>query len=281
MKTLKPLGSASTKTNIQIEGVNPAQPSVTVIIPNHNYREYIVECVESVATQDYPNKRICVVDDNSKDGSFEEIASKIEGVRQFAVQLESHKVECVGGFFKGVPIIVLRAGELGGGPSQSRNLGMFCTQANTDIFGFLDADDLYLPGKISKSVFKLIENPALIGMVYSDYEVRNLLSGVTIHEFKEPFSRSRLLQECIINNDSLVSKLAISQCGNYDVAMRTCEDYDLWMRLTEKFLAVHIPEKLVAIRVTKHNSTDTVSKQAWNENYKRVFAKLQSRMQKH
>ena len=63
-------------------------------------------------------------------------------------------------------------------------------------------------------------------------------TGKIIREFKEPFSRKRLVRECIVHSGSLVSAKALEdvleETGYYDEEMRTCEDYDLWMRISEK-----------------------------------------------
>lgn len=47
-------------------------PKVFVIILNYQGRETLVECIRSVFSSDYPNLEIVVVDNASKDGSFEE-----------------------------------------------------------------------------------------------------------------------------------------------------------------------------------------------------------------
>lgn len=258
---------------------NISLPAVTVVIPNHNYVDYVGNAIKSVLIQDYPNKKIVVIDDNSKDGSYDLVSNMIPEAKPCQVIRKGVTLNGVYGYIDGTPMLLLGAGSLGGGPSQSRNLGVMVSLQQTDIYGFLDADDEYLQGKLSKSVLKICESPSLIGMVYSDFVIDNKLSGMITREYKEPFSRSRLLQECIINNDSLVTKLALSQVGLYDTLMNTCEDYDLWMRLTEKFLAVHIPECLVKINVTKYNSTDNVSKMRWQQNYQRVFNKMIERQQ--
>jgi glycosyltransferase involved in cell wall biosynthesis len=271
--------NANTNANVNNPNTTVQLPAVTVIIPNHNYVDYVAYAINSVVNQDYPNRKIMVIDDNSKDGSFERVKNLIDNPKPFQIIRDGITLDGFYGYIDGIPLTLLGAGPLGGGPSQSRNLGVLTTAKQTDIYGFLDADDEYLPGKISKSVYKICENPSLIGMVYSDYFVDNKLSNLITREFKEPFSRSRLMQECIINNDSLVSKLALSEVGLYDISMNTCEDYDLWVRLTEKFLAVHIPECLVKINVTKYNSTDSVAKAKWQQNYQKVFHKAQQRLQ--
>ncbi|MGM7683389.1 glycosyltransferase [Cytobacillus sp. Hm23] len=46
-------------------------PSVSIIIPSYNQKNYLKEAVESALSQDYPNLDIIVGDDNSNDGTDE------------------------------------------------------------------------------------------------------------------------------------------------------------------------------------------------------------------
>jgi hypothetical protein len=67
------------------------------------------------------------------------------------------------------------------------------------------------------------------------------------------------------------------ETGYYDRTMRVCEDYDLWMRISERFLILHIPESLTLVRVTGENSSSTVQKDIWEQNWRRVAEKTAQR----
>ncbi len=47
------------------------KPLVTVGIALYNHENYIEQCLASVIAQTYSNIEICVVDDGSKDGSYD------------------------------------------------------------------------------------------------------------------------------------------------------------------------------------------------------------------
>lgn len=55
--------------NILMENSNPKEPSVLIIILNHNGREDTIECLESIKAQTYKNYKTCIVDNASTDGS--------------------------------------------------------------------------------------------------------------------------------------------------------------------------------------------------------------------
>jgi glycosyltransferase involved in cell wall biosynthesis len=225
-----------------------------------------MEAIQSVREQDYVPKRIIVIDDGSKDNPKRQIdnwgdASIEDGV-------------C---YYDGKTPIIFFRNEEPTGPAAARNLAMSMTWDISEVFMMLDADDRYLPGKISKSVAKYREDTKRIGIVYSDAIIENRKTGTQIHEFRKPFDRLALEQECIISNTPLVSKEAIRQSAGYDESMRTCEDWDLWLRITEHFVAVHIPEALHVYSVTGQNSSDTVPAEVWQANWQKIREKLQKR----
>ena len=89
------------------------------------------------------------------------------------------------------------------------------------------------------------------------------------------------MQECIIHSGSLINSEALiavkEETGYYDRTMRVCEDYDLWMRITERYLAMHVPESLTLVRVTGDNSSSAVKQKTWEKNWQRVMEKAQQR----
>ncbi len=250
---------------------------VTGIIPVHNHEKWVGDAVNSIVNSDYDNKRLVVVDDGSTDKSFETVLSLMQLHKKVDFPNDKDEPKQIfQGFINNVPIIAIQF-HRAYGPSFSRNYAIKTGWDGTDLFAFLDSDDWYETTKIAKSVEIWSEMPDLIGVLYSDYSTVDQ-NGVRHRQFKEPFSRSRLLQECIINNDSLYSKKVLEKCGLYDENLRVSEDYDLHIRATEHCIAVHIPEDLISIRVGHHSSTSTVTKEVWQQNYNRVFQKLQERM---
>ena len=246
------------------------------MIPNHNYVHYVESAIDSVVQQDYPAKQVVVVDDASTDGSWQAILRYIDKVDEGLVPAKEGNMKVLCSIVKGVPIYAMRFRK-GRGPSAARNAGMKISMHNTHVFGFLDSDDEYLPGKISKSMAVFLQDPVRIGAVYSDYNTIHTKKNITIREFKEPFDRARLHQECIVNNNTLVSKQAIKECGMYDEALRTCEDYDLWLRVSDKFMIMHIPEALVNIKVTGMGASFSVKQEDWVKNMQYVMQKARMR----
>lgn len=253
-------------------------PMVTVLIANHNYLDYIDSAIDSAVNQDYPKLGIVFVDDASTDDSWDHIHKKIFKSIPHEKQ-ENEVAHYKTGIFNSRPICAIRLKE-NYGPSQARNFGIDASLSHTDAYVILDVDDVMYPNKVTTLVGCSLQSPQ-IGVVYADYDIVNTDTGIITTEYKEPFSYQRLTEECIVHSGSLITKQALEAVkdnfGYYDREMRTCEDYDLWMRISEKFMICHVPETLTLVRVQPKNSSVTVDKTIWNNNWQRLRYKTQVR----
>ena len=242
---------------------------LTVIIPCHNHADMICQALDSILNQDSPSVKthlkIVVVDDGSIDNPLSAIKE------YYGWEEENGR-----GKLKHADLYFIRNDEPSG-PSAARNQAAKHVWEDSDAFMMLDADDLYLQNKIQKSVDKFLEDPQHIGIVYTDAVIKNLNTNSEVHEYREPFDRQRLERECIISNTPLINKTAFGKAGGYDETMRTCEDWDLWLRITEEFVAVHIPELSHVYHVTGRNSTDVVPIEVWQQNWAKIREKMMRR----
>ncbi len=244
-------------------------PQPTILICNHNYGHYVTDAIQSAIDQKYPIKPIiCVVDDGSTDDSVNIIASLLFQDRAVKTITQENGVKLTK--FENLILISLPACQ---GPSLARNVGIEFTKEFTDFYMILDADDVMREEKTAKfaQVLFLADQ---IGVVYADYDILNVVTGNIIREYKEPYSRERLLQECIVHSGAGIKKQALldvaDQFGYYDINMRTAEDYELWIRISQKYIIQHIAEPLTLVRVHNQNSTNTVSKETWQRNWQYI-----------
>jgi glycosyltransferase involved in cell wall biosynthesis len=259
--------------------MNP--PVVTVLIANHNNGKYLNGCIDSVLKQDYHGPIIvAIIDNGSTDDSWDIIERKcLKGNPKETIE-EDGLLVVEASTSTNFSFLCIKT-DLALGPSEARNVAIKRTIDKSFSYVTLDADDEMYPNKISRmlSVFK--NDPIRIGAVYADYDTLDTSNDKLIREYKEPFSRNRLLQECIVHSGSMVSAQAFmdteEETGYYDKTMRVCEDYDLWMRISERFLILHIPESLTLVRVTGENSSSTVQKDIWEQNWRRVAEKTAQR----
>ena len=265
-------------------------PLVTVVIANYNYGQYIETAIGSALNQNYPGPlQICVVDDGSTDDSWEKIQNIVGTDTTKKDDLEIAEKVIVRPDDYEVRVIAIKRPN--GGASAARNTAINHTWEETHAFAILDADDEYYTNKVSRMVQKLLEDPAKIGVVYADYDIHDLNTGKIVREYKQPYSKDVLMGECIVHSNALINKLAFAatneETGFYDVNLHgpatgefigCSEDYDLWLRISEQFMIVHIPESLAKANITGHNQTTNVTSEIFYNNFEYMMSKMRKRM---
>ena len=265
-------------------------PLVTVVIANYNYGQYIETAIGSALNQNYPGPlQICVVDDGSTDDSWEKIQNIVGTDTTKKDDLEIAEKVIVRPDDYEVRVIAIKRPN--GGASVARNTAINYTWEETHAFAILDADDEYYTNKVSRMVQKLLEDPAKIGVVYADYDIHDLNTGKIVREYKQPYSKDVLMGECIVHSNALINKLAFAatneETGFYDVNLHgpatgefigCSEDYDLWLRISEQFMIVHIPESLAKANITGHNQTTNVTSEIFYNNFEYMMSKMRKRM---
>jgi glycosyltransferase involved in cell wall biosynthesis len=120
---------------------------VSVIIPTYNLADTIIMAIDSALSQDYPSLEVLVIDDGSKDNT----GDKIRHVYKDEPRLRYIRQE-------------------NGGVCSARNHGI--REARGEFIAMLDADDYWLPGKMSLQVSILNAHPEL-SLVWSDMDAIN------------------------------------------------------------------------------------------------------------
>ncbi|HEX5186261.1 MAG TPA: glycosyltransferase [Nitrososphaeraceae archaeon] len=251
------------------------QLAVTAIIPVHNHENWVQDAILSVANQNYENLKFVIVDDASTDNSFSKILELVDGLKDHAesTHQDNEPAEIKSGLIKGRHAAIARFRK-NQGPAITRNYAANTAKDVTDVYAFLDSDDIYLPGKIEKSI-KYFYNP-FVGVVYSDYETVNVHTGLIARQFKESYRRDVLLHHCIVNCDSLVSKQAFYEAGGFNEQVRVTEDYSLWLEISKKHIICHIPECLLRIKIGSHSSTAKISEEDWKKDMMKTRLKYQN-----
>jgi len=230
-------------------------------MPAYNAEPYIADSIKSVLSQDYANIELIVVDDGSRDGTPELAERFGERVRVFR--------------------------QKNAGPAAARNRGI--AAAKGDFIAFLDADDLWLPGKIAMQVKYLQDHPD-VGVVFGGFSrwyseangayaappppinLNTPLMLVPAHTgwiYKDILLDSVI---CIIT--AMVRRSVIETVGVFDESLVTGEDYDFWLRVSNQFRAVEIYRTLAYYRINSSSTTNVPRKD--NNEYKVLLKTLKA-----
>lgn len=204
---------------------SPIQPSslpfVSVIIPVRNGKDYIQEAIDSVFLQAWEAFEILVIDDGSDDFAYETLGEQDRRIR--VIRLEGH------------------------GVSHARNTGM--QQAKGKYFAFLDADDVWFPGKLAAQIRHLERHPE-VGVVFGEFirwksdQTGHFAPAKSLSEdcsqlmdadpARSGWLYTRLLNGLLVGmNTAVIRKNIYAKIGGFDEAMRIGEDYEFWLRASQ------------------------------------------------
>jgi hypothetical protein len=156
-------------------------PAISIIVPCFNAAAFIRACSDSVLNQGC-DVELIIVDDGSTDESP-------VIVRQLAM-------ECPGR--------ILFAGQANNGQAAARNLGI--RMARGKYLGFLDADDQYAPGFLSRAAAVLDQHPGAVA-------VQGTVDFIDLHRPVEPWQRQAI--ESTVPGTLLVRAETIGQTGGF------------------------------------------------------------------
>ena len=230
-------------------------PKVSVIIPVYNCERYIVESLDSVFSQDYPDLEVIVINDGSTDGSLE--------------ILEQYER----------PIFIIN--QENSGSAVARNAGM--AKARGEYIAFLDSDDKWLPGKLKRQV-EFLESNLDYGLVYSnwvcwtsnsngefiDQDFKNQKDSIIISRPLSGWLYCDLLQNSIVWTSSVLIRYSLyEKIGTFDTALRRGQDYDYWIRVSRK-TKIH---KLDGIHAVYRTNSESVTNRPNEINYEYIVLK--------
>lgn len=201
-------------------------PLVTVVTPSLNQRQFIGQTIESVRSQDYPRIEHVVVDGGSTDGTVELLEAQ-SGIRWIS--------------------------EPDRGQADAINKGF--RLATGEIFAWLNADDVYLPGAVSAAVAELQATGA--GLVYGGHSELDE-HGRSVHEYPaRAFDRDVLLnvKNFISQPAAFFTRAAFEAVGGLDSGYEYALDYDLWVRIARDLDVRPVGRILAGFRLHPESKT--------------------------
>jgi glycosyltransferase involved in cell wall biosynthesis len=173
--------------------------TISAVITTFNCGAFLLQALASVRAQTCLPDEIIVIDDGSTDGTREQMEG-VPGVRYYW--------------------------QPNGGTSAARNAGW--QQAHSDWVAFLDADDLWLPGKIAlqKAAALKDENAeAVFG------HAANFASPGTEHLFEAGRHGLEQIRPAWLPSTALVRRSLFERVGGFDERVKTREVVEWILRL--------------------------------------------------
>ena len=182
-------------------------------MPSLNQGGFIEASVRSVLDQDYPDVELLVIDGGSTDSTLSTLEALLAHY--------GHRLRWVS--------------ERDAGPANAINKALRSVRG--DIVGWLNSDDLYTPGAISRAAACLAKYPDSL-MVYGEAE--------HVDAAGEPLGRYPTLPPsagieafhtgCFICQPSVFVRRRMFEKTSYlDEALKTAFDFDLWLRCFKLF----------------------------------------------
>ena len=232
--------------------------TISVIVPVFNAEDYIKACIDSVLNQDYPNWRLVLVDDGSKDNSAS-ICHSYRDDRIIYIYKEN------------------------GGVSSARNTGLqFIYNCPTgEYFTFIDSDDTLPHNALSSLLSGIIQSHADIAIGTFCFDYGKTKKKHTCRLCAGEYETKNLIPR-FIDDGTLSGFLVGSVCGalyKKDIAKENSIFFDTKIKFNEdglfNFEYALVAKKLVSILDHVYNyrqyATSSSSKRSLNNDYNKLI----------
>ena len=207
-------------------------PMVSIVVPLYNKEKYILQCLLSIANQDFKDWECIIVDDGSTDES-------IFLVKKFILQTPGNwKV----------------LSKQNGGPSSARNYGI--RNSIGQFVAFIDSDDVWLPNKLSRQLEVLFNAPNAL-MSLTDYVIveEDCSKIKVVRNSKEPQLLSKWLNMRgfggLVESTGLVRQGVFEASLFFDENLGTGEGLDFMLRVAQLGDFIVVPEFLTIYRLSE------------------------------
>jgi glycosyltransferase involved in cell wall biosynthesis len=203
---------------------------VSIVTPSFNQGPFIEETIRSVLLQGYPNLEYIIIDGGSTDGT-------VEILRRYE------------------PWLTYWVSEPDRGQSHAINKGW--AHATGDWLGWLNSDDIYLPGVFQRVMDAVVTDPTL-DLVYGDVEYVNQDGSHRAVKYSAPFGlRAMALRSGLIHTPSVFWQRRLNDlAGALEERYHFSMDNDFWLRVAPHARCVYLPGAMGTFR--RHDDSKTV-----------------------
>lgn len=210
-------------------------PSFTIVTPCLNGAATLQQALDSVRAQEYGGEvEHVVVDGGSTDGTLD-ILEERRAAGEAGLRYVS---------------------EPDRGLSDAVNKGI--RMAHNEVVGWLNADDVYLPGALARAGSAFAEHPEALWVTgpclivgADDEEIRSAVTRYKNLFLRRYSYRLHLVQNFVSCPSTFVRRAAFDRIGLLDERFKYSMDYDLWLRLGRLQPPVVVDEPLASFRMAE------------------------------
>jgi glycosyltransferase involved in cell wall biosynthesis len=201
------------------------RPLVSVVIPTHNRREFLLRAADSVLTQSEADLELIIVDDASEDGTADCIA-----------QLQRQDVRV-----RALRNVVARGG------AAARNQGI--SHSRGQWIAFLDDDDEWMPAKLQRQL-QMLQSSTVAVACSCDFIMQFSSGRSKLVRVAHNPTLQQLLFENELGSTSvcICSRTVLQDIGGFDASLPSAQDQDLWARVRQRGEVLVCTEPLVLYR---------------------------------
>lgn len=200
-----------------------ANPLVSIITPSFNQAKYVEATILSVRQQDYPHIEHIVMDGGSTDGTLD-ILRRYEDKLTWISEKDRGQADAINKGFR---------------------------RATGDILGWVNSDDLYVPGAI-QAVVEHFQAHSHDSFIYGDAEALDESGtsfGIRTHVKQGGWKELVGELDFIVQPACFWRAEVWRACGELDESLHYTLDYEYWMRAAKPFPPRYIPVLLAQERL--------------------------------
>jgi len=208
-----------------------SDPLVSVVMPVYDGERFLAEAIESVLDQSYQRLELVLVDDGSRDRSWEIACEYARGdarVRPFRNE-------------RNLGIVATRNRAFGEAAPDSR------------YFAVMDCDDVCMPDRVERQVVFLQAHPehAIVGGNTLIIDEHGHRVGVRRYpSTHEDIARVITRYNPIAQPTVMIRRSALDAVGMYSERFPRCQDYDLWLRMAARFKVANLDAYTLKYRLS-------------------------------
>jgi glycosyltransferase involved in cell wall biosynthesis len=209
---------------------------IALAMSAYNRDPFIATAIQSIIDQSFQDWTLMIVDDASTDQTYA-IAGAFEAMdRRINLMRNSENRGC--------------------GFTNNRAMNACINGHGVQFVGWVDSDDVLLPTALEKTIEFLRQHPQT-DLVYTHYQPIDSMGAPMVGAKAAPYSRDRLLDECMVTHFHLMRAEAYTEVGGFDPSLQSAVDYDLMLRVSDSHQIDCLPEVLYLYRI--HGSSMTLA----------------------